>query len=289
MHGLWEPLEYLGEILVFIGVVGEVLTERNLVLKGAGEKRDALEGVSSWILVVGLAISLAALIGTNEYFNGTIASLNLQAKRAGERAAQDERDAAEAHREADSFQSQIASDTARTEEAEAKVASAEASSRNAVAKVATANAQIAEAQKGAADAKLEATRLEVQIQPRSYTPAEIDSINKACKQFAGTAVVMRSMAYDVEGAVFGTYLAQILGSSGCGLKVNASGVGDNFMQNLPMFMDVHVAGPPEKRQFISELVAALNTPRVRVIAEPSRGVAGTPVFILVGAKRLSPP
>ncbi len=93
MHGLCEPLEYLGEILVFIGVVGEVLTERNLVLKGAAEKRDAVEGVSSWILAVGLAISLAALIRTNGYFNRTIASLNLQAKQAGERAAQDERDA----------------------------------------------------------------------------------------------------------------------------------------------------------------------------------------------------
>ena len=194
-----------------------------------------------------------------------------------------------ARREADSFQSQIADDTARTKEAEAKVASAEASSRDAVVKVAAANAQIAEAQKGAADAKLEATRLEAQIQPRSYTPAEVGSIDKACKPLAGTAVVMRSMAYDVEGAVFGIYLAQILGGSGCGLKVNASGVGDNFMQNLPMFMDVHVTGPPDKRQFVNELVAALNTPRVRAIAEPSRGAPGTPVLIFVGAKRLSAP
>jgi len=97
------------------------------------------------------------------------------------------------------------------------------------------------------------------------------------------------MAYDVEGAVFGTYLAKILGSKECGLEVNASGVGDNFMQNLPMFMDVHVTGPDDKQAFINALVGSLNTPRVRAIADPARGATGTPVFIFVGAKQLSPP
>jgi hypothetical protein len=150
------------------------------------------------------------------------------------------------------------------------------------------NVKAGELQKEADGERLARMKLQAQIQPRSYTAAEISVIDKACKPYVETAVFMRSMAYDVEGAVFGTYLAQILQSKGCGLKVNASGVGDNFMLNLPMFMDVHVTGPPDKLEFINALVGSLNTPRVRVIAEPPRGATGTPVYILVGAKRLAP-
>lgn len=70
---LWEVAEYLGETLVFIGVVGEVYAD------WGEHERKSLARLSSVVLIVGLAISLAALIGTNENFNGTIADLHTQA------------------------------------------------------------------------------------------------------------------------------------------------------------------------------------------------------------------
>lgn len=87
---LWEPLEYLGETLVFIGVVGEVYAD------GREPERKKLAKGSSIVLVIGLALSLASLIGTNDYFNGTIAALNLKASQANEHAAREEVEAASA-------------------------------------------------------------------------------------------------------------------------------------------------------------------------------------------------
>jgi hypothetical protein len=74
--------EYLGEGAVFVGVVLEVICERKLILKNDGNRCDRLEGFGGYILIAGLAISLAALISTNEYFNDTIAYLNLRASQA---------------------------------------------------------------------------------------------------------------------------------------------------------------------------------------------------------------
>lgn len=73
---LWEIAEYAGETLVFIGVVIEVIAE----WKEPEKKR--LAKIGSIVLVIGLAMSLAALIGTNEHFSGTIADLNNQAAQA---------------------------------------------------------------------------------------------------------------------------------------------------------------------------------------------------------------
>ena len=135
--------------------------------------------------------------------------------------------------------------------------------------------------------KKEADAIRSQIQPRSYTPAEVEAIDKSCKPYAGTAVRLRSQPYDVEGAIFGTYLGQTLRGEKCHLIVDTSGVGNNFIQNLPMFMDVHVTGPPESKAFIDSLARALTTPRVKAMADMGR--PGIPIDILVGAKRLSAP
>lgn len=107
-HELWEPFEYFGEGLVFIGVVLEVLCERKLVLRKNDARRDSLESIGSWVLIVGLAVSLAALIGANEHFNGTIADLNFKSSQANEHARMLDRstqqlrtEAEEAHKEAE--------------------------------------------------------------------------------------------------------------------------------------------------------------------------------------------
>jgi hypothetical protein len=107
MDWLWEPLEYFGETLVFLGVVGEVLAERKLILKSNELRRDALEGYASWVLVAGLAISLGALVGTNEHFNSTIADLNTQAARSNERAAKASLEAAQLQIKADELEEQL--------------------------------------------------------------------------------------------------------------------------------------------------------------------------------------
>jgi hypothetical protein len=107
MDRLWEPLEYFGETLVFLGVVGAVLAERKLILKNNELRRDALEGFASWVLIVGLAISLGALVGTNEHFNSTIADLNNQAARSNDRAARASLDAAQLQVRADELEEQL--------------------------------------------------------------------------------------------------------------------------------------------------------------------------------------
>jgi len=215
MEWLWETLEYLGEIRVFIGVMGEVVTERKSILKDDEGTRGAVEGIASWILVAGLAISLAALIGTNGYFNRTIALLNLQARQAGERAAQDERDAAEARKEADSFQSQIADSAARTKEAESKIASAEAEARDAAIKVATADARIADAQEKAAEAnktseseRLERVQLQEDIAPRRLSLAERKKISEQLSGGARVGAIVEYGTGDTEAYEFGVDIAK---------------------------------------------------------------------------------
>jgi len=90
---IWELVEYVGETLVFIGVVGEVFAE------WTEPERKKLGKASSIVLVIGLALSLAALIGTNEYFNGTIANLNFQAGQSNQHASAAQLDAANARKE----------------------------------------------------------------------------------------------------------------------------------------------------------------------------------------------
>jgi hypothetical protein len=98
---LWEIAEYAGETLVFIGVVLEVVAE----WREPENKRQAKIG--SVVLVIGLAISLAALIGTNEYFNGTIADLNLKASQASERGSKAELEAAKLRTRAEELEERI--------------------------------------------------------------------------------------------------------------------------------------------------------------------------------------
>lgn len=81
MSDFWEVFEYIVETLVFIGVVGEVYAD------WSEPERKGLGKLSSIVLVLGLASALAALIGTNEHFSGTIAGLSLQAATANERSA----------------------------------------------------------------------------------------------------------------------------------------------------------------------------------------------------------
>ncbi len=112
MKDLWEILEYVGETLVFIGVVGEVFAEWR------EPHRVRLGRISSLILIAGLAMSLAALIGTNEYFNGTIADLNAQAAHSNQLAGEAQLDADNARKET----AQLQKDTQglRTDADEAK-------------------------------------------------------------------------------------------------------------------------------------------------------------------------
>jgi hypothetical protein len=110
---MWEILEYVGETLVFIGVVGEVYAEWGEVEKKKVGKAFSL------VLIVGLALSLAALIATNEGFNGKIADLNGQAARSNQLAAAAQLDAANARKDTAQLQSDAA--TAKREMAQAQL------------------------------------------------------------------------------------------------------------------------------------------------------------------------
>jgi hypothetical protein len=91
--GLWEVGEYVGEALVFLGVIGEVFAEW-------GEPpRKKLEKASSLMLIIGLGISFVSLVKTNQYFNSTIADLNAQAAASNKQASEAQLDAANARKE----------------------------------------------------------------------------------------------------------------------------------------------------------------------------------------------
>lgn len=104
----WELFEYVGETLVFIGVVGEVFAEWD------GHERNTIANVSSIVLIIGLALSLAALIGTNKHFNGTIANLNSQA-------AESNKEAGKANERADKAGLEAAQLRVKAEELEEKI------------------------------------------------------------------------------------------------------------------------------------------------------------------------
>lgn len=116
----WEPLEYVGELLVFFGVVGEVFAE----WREPHRKRFAK--ASSVVLVIGLALSLASLIGTNEHFNDTIAFLNLKSSQADERASKNEDEAAKARAANIKLGIELQKEEQQTAEAEKEAALANA-------------------------------------------------------------------------------------------------------------------------------------------------------------------
>ena len=85
---LWEGIEYTAEALVVICALIEVLAECGHILKGDENKtlRKSVEKRAAIGLVVGLAVSLGALVRTNGLFTDTIASAYREARDAGDRA-----------------------------------------------------------------------------------------------------------------------------------------------------------------------------------------------------------
>ena len=74
---LWETLEYVGEITVIVGAVGEVLADFEIILPGEEnhDRRRRIEKRCAVVLIVGLALELGALARTNHLFDETIAGL----------------------------------------------------------------------------------------------------------------------------------------------------------------------------------------------------------------------
>lgn len=168
----WELLEYVGETLVFAGVVGEVFAEWN------EPERKKLARVSSIVLVLGLALSLAALIGTNEHFNETIAGLNLKSSQATERAAKDEAEAATLKAGNLELGIELAKEEGITAEAEKGIASA----KNQAAK---AENDLADALKRAASAEKEAADANEKLADRTLSDVQQQAIAEKLVIFAG--------------------------------------------------------------------------------------------------------
>ena len=79
---LWERLEYIAELVVLIGCVGEFLIDHEHILRGEDNKfrRHRLNRLFALILIGGLAVELGALARTNQLFDGTIMLLTTQAR-----------------------------------------------------------------------------------------------------------------------------------------------------------------------------------------------------------------
>lgn len=185
--GLWEALEYVGESLVLLGVVGEVFSD--------WREGNRLAKVSSLVLMLGLALSLAALRRTNEYFNETIAGLNLKASQANERAKKDEAD--EAVVKSGTFKLGIELE-------------------NAKADTEKLTKRAAEANRAADQERIASLRLEKEIAPRRIGDAQAAALWRTCVSslpFRRVAVV--SYTLDLESAILAGQIEQALK---CGRK-----------------------------------------------------------------------
>ncbi|MGC2851383.1 MAG: hypothetical protein WB556_15465, partial [Candidatus Acidiferrum sp.] len=119
--------------------------------------------------------------------------------------------------------------------------------------------EAAQLRKAAEDERSARVKLQEQIQPREFTPAEEKRIVAACVPFAGHTVKLRSQPYDVEGAVFASLLAQVLAKTKLRLIAD---IGNNFMQNIPMTFDVHITGPENEQELVKTLAKSIATPRI---------------------------
>lgn len=182
-YNWWMGLSTVG---VAIGILGEYVAHFIFEKEARRDKLEMVFSILFGVLVLGGVVGeyifgskLSNVAGQlQREADGEVAKLNKSAAYAA-------KDAAEAHKEADSFQSQIADANARASSAEAVVASANAASRDAVLKVAAANVRIAEAERRAAEAnkiaegeKLARLQIEERLAPRSLTNDQIINISK---------------------------------------------------------------------------------------------------------------
>ena len=139
-------------------------------------ERKKLGKVSSIVLVIGLAVSLAALVATNEYFNGTIASLNAQAAKLNDKAGQAELDAANARKET----VQLGKDTQGLK--------AEADKQRALA--ASALQKAGEANETAERERLARLKIEERLAWRKISKQQHDDAVRILLPFAGSSVIV---------------------------------------------------------------------------------------------------
>jgi hypothetical protein len=195
MNDPWEILEYVGETLVFFGVVGEVFAEWR------EPHRTKLGRVSSLVLVVGLALSLAALIATNESFNHKIAELNLQAAGANERAEN-------AEKTAKGYEAQISTANSRT---------------------ATNEMETARLRKEAEDERMKRVLLESQLQQRHLSKEQEAALLKALNDSPlGGDVVIGTMPLDGEAKIYAQDFHDVLLGSPKWRQSAAWTIVDNF-------------------------------------------------------------
>ncbi len=225
---LWEIAEYVGETLVFLGVVGEVCAE------WAEPERKRLGKVASIVLVIGLGLSLAALIGTNEHFNGTIADLNAQAADAKERAGV-----------ANKAAEQLGKDTEGLK--------VEADKQRRIA--AGALRKAGEANALAAKERLDEAQLELLVSPRRLTIDQQDRIGKSCKGMNAGKVIIGSYGMDSEARGLGIQIAHAIFDKTFPVSLGSGGpiTSGEFDEG------VLITGPPEKGDFMRCLSDALTT------------------------------
>jgi len=81
--GRWEDIEYFGEAVVILGVLGEYLGEFHLFQKEEQEKkRRRITKLSTRILLVGLALELSGLVRTSQLYEIEVVAARLDASKA---------------------------------------------------------------------------------------------------------------------------------------------------------------------------------------------------------------
>jgi hypothetical protein len=258
---------FLSTLAVVIGLVIEYWFPLRELLRAFRERpfpwKLLLEMVGGILVTVGVAGELGFQSRASKV-ETTLRSDSHQIEGIlNKQAADAQGEAAEARKEAEGFQSQIADSNARAKTAEAVVASANAASRDAVTKVATADARIAEAKKGAAEAnetaereRLEREQLAQLLSPRTLTIDQQKKIGAACNRLYATGpnnrIDVESYGLDGEGAA----LAQeIIGALTSGLLYNNSDIAASLSTGA-FDTGVLISAPPEAETFANCLADA---------------------------------
>jgi hypothetical protein len=217
----WEWAEYVGEGLVVIGCIGEVLADFGEDFLGRKHSKR-LERLSSVILIVGLLLSLKALMRTNELSGSVIGGLGEKSQAAEQKADTAERKAQTALQDSSTASSRAndAKEVAGQAQKTAAGAKKEADSfemgiASAKEQAAKAESSLAEANSRLAASLREVARHEQEIKdirsPRSLIG--LGNLNDVLSPFKGTEYALR-VFQDSESGQFARALDEVLGTAG---------------------------------------------------------------------------
>lgn len=271
----WECGEYIAEIVVIIGCVGEYLAEFTDRLTGGIETRKRrLSRLSLLILIIGLAVGLASLMGATITSGREIAALNVKASEANERSRKLE--LATVTLESD-MKFRTALETLAQEDLRLKIAGAER-------EAATLRNKAAVLTKLAEDERLARVKIEHLAAPRILEKKDRKAIAKDLIPFApmfiGHKIAVSSSPGDAEAYVFALVILDIFKQAG--ITSDPTNIGRSIL--VPPTIGLTITGPRRYDPFIRAFLNGIHTRLETKLDGYADDSKYTEVAIVVGAK-----